>query len=117
MKVINLTTHDVNVKKSTGEVITYPYSGSTARAFSKYEVYGDIDNGVTIEKEVDPNMDFGIDSVEPYTLYIVSYQFAMKLKQINYIHIHQFVYPCSTKADRDYETKDIITVPSLIAIV
>lgn len=117
MKVVNLTTHDVNVKKEDGTVITYSYSGHIARAFSKYEQYGEINEGVIMEREIEPVMEFGIDNIEPYTLYIVSYQFAMKLKQINYPNIHQFVYPCSTKADREYGTKDIITVPSLIAIL
>lgn len=115
MKVINLTTHDVSVKNKKGEVIIYPQSGYIARAISNYEPYGELDKNVIIEKEVEPKLDFGIKNVLPYTIYIVSYQFAMKLKMIDFKQRHQFVYPCSCKAERDDER--ILNVPSLIAVL
>lgn len=115
MKIVNLTAHEINVKTMDGTVKTYEPSGMVARAYSKYETYGDVDN-VLIEVEGDPTMEFGIEKFEPYTLYIVSYPFAIKLKQVGHPNLHQFVYPCSSKARRDYETRDIVDVPSLIAI-
>jgi hypothetical protein len=96
----------------------YPQSGYIARAVSNYEPYGELDEDVIIEKEIDPKLDFGIKTIEPYTIYIVSYQFAMKLKNINFKNKHQFVYPCSCKAERDDSNKkEILNVPSLIAVM
>lgn len=115
MKVINLTTHDVSVKNKKGDVIIYPQSGYIARAISNYEPYGELEKNVIIEKEIEPKLDFGIKNILPYTIYIVSYQFAMKLKMIGFNQRHQFVYPCSCKAERDDEK--ILNVPSLIAVL
>ena len=116
MKMINLTTHDVCIKNKFGKEIVYPQSGHTARAISVYSYHGTIDDDVTIEKEVDPKLDFGGIDLEPYSMYIVSYQFAMKLKNINFKYKHQFVYPASCKAEREESTGRILNVPSLIAV-
>lgn len=116
MKVINLTTHDVCVKNKFGRDVVYPQSGFIARAISQYSHYGTIDNDVVIEKEVEPKLDFGVQKIEPYAMYIVSYQFAMKLKNINHKLKHQFVYPSACKAEREEGTGKILSVPSLVAI-
>lgn len=117
MKVMNLTTHGVSVKNKKGEVILYKQSGYVARAISNYEPYGELDDNVVIEKEIAPKLDFGIKEIQPYTIYIVSYQFGMKLKNIDFEYKHQFVYPCSCKAERDKTSLDILSVPSLVAVI
>lgn len=116
MKVVNLTSHDVAVKDKDGKIQVFKQSGFVARALSRYETYGDL-GSICIEKEIPPTLDFGIDHIEPYAIYIVSYQFAMKLKDIDHPNKHQFIYPCSCKAERDPNTKGILHVPSLIAVV
>lgn len=114
MKIVNLTPHDVVVKNKYGEEITYPKSGCVARAISRYNVYSELEHGVPVEKEMEPDLDFGIE-IDPFTVYIVSYQFAMKLKFIDHKYKHQFVYPSSCKAERDSD-KQVLNVPSLISI-
>lgn len=116
MKVINLTTHDVCVKNKLGKDIVYKQSGYIARAISQYSRYGTIDNEVIIEKEIEPKLDFGVSKIEPYVIYIVSYQFAMKLKNVNHKYKSQFVYPSACKAEREEPGGKIISVPSLVAI-
>lgn len=116
MKIINLTTHDVCVKNKHGKDVLYKQSGFVARAISQYTRYGMIDNDVVIEKEIEPKLDFGIANIEPYAMYIVSYQFAMKLKFLNHKLKHQFVYPAACKAEREENSNKILNVPSLIAV-
>ena len=84
MKIVNLTPHDVVVKNKWGEEVIYPQSGYVARVVSKYEYYSEIDENILIEREIEPEFDFGIKEIDPFTIYIVSYQFAMNLKFHNY---------------------------------
>ena len=116
MKIMNLTAHDVCVKNRQGDIVTYPQSGYVARAVSRYEEYSELDDNVVIEKEIEPELKFGIENIDPFTIYIVSYQFAMKLKFMDFKYKHQFVYPCACKAEREDKTNKVLFVPSLISI-
>lgn len=110
-EIINLTPHTVQIKDNLGKTFTYSASGHIARSFSKYKKVESV-NGIPVQEEKEPFIDFGGVVIDENTDYIVSWQFAMKLKSINFKNIRNFLYPLSYKSNK--ENGKIISVPCLI---
>lgn len=109
--IINLTPHTVVVKDHYGNSFTYPESGYVARSYSKYKQIGFLD-GIPIQKETTPYLDFDGITINPNNDYIVSWQFAMKLKQVGFKNLERFLYPLSYKGIKD--NGKVVSVPCLI---
>lgn len=75
--VINLTPHDVHVRKNTGEMVTFPRSGTVARCTELVVTDGAIDGFNIYHKEYGDVID--LPDEQPDTLYIVSYMILQQL--------------------------------------
>lgn len=74
---INLTPHDVHVRNTSGEIITFPRSGTIARCAENIVTDGRIDGFNIYHKEYGDVID--LPDEQPDTLYIVSYMILQRL--------------------------------------
>lgn len=106
MKMVNLTAHDVTVINEEGEVLNvYEPSGHVARIIQNFDTYGYINedsNSVEVVKPVN-FLNFDGVTIEPYTVYIVSWLFLQALRDAQHPNLHQFVAPNTNGVPKDHK--------------
>ena len=105
MRVINLTAHNVTLLDTNGKVRkVFEPSGHVARVVQTFDTYGFIEEtDIDIEVVRPINvLNFDGATIEPYTLYIVSWMFLQALKDKNHPYLHQFVAPNTNGMPKDF---------------
>lgn len=104
MKVVNLTAHDVTIIDENGNTKkVFEPSGHVARIIQNFDTYGyieDLDIDIEVVKPVN-FLNFDGVTIEPYTVYIVSWLFLQALRDANHPNLHQFVAPNTNGAQKD----------------
>lgn len=105
MNIINLTPHKVSVENIAGKEFTFSESGFVARANYSIIEYGMLGGDFIVSKRRFDTIDFGIEKIEPYTIYIVSEMVMEALQELDHPLKHQFIAPNTFKCVKDSKGK------------